>query len=156
MISDEGIEILKDNCRNIRDLAMLDLLYSTGIRVGELVNLNIGDVDFEERVCIVFGKGDKERRVYFYAETQKILGHSQIDTTMQYARPNQNSVRPLYVAYYMESDAGKSRLHSKNQSAVKAGLNFNSINTLRMMVLPIELQEVFIAFVAQTDKSKLI
>ena len=55
MISDEGIEILKDNCRNIRDLAMLDLLYSTGIRVGELANLNIGDVDFEERVCIVFG-----------------------------------------------------------------------------------------------------
>ena len=156
MISDEGIEILKDNCRNIRDLAMLDLLYSTGIRVGELANLNIGDVDFEERVCIVFGKGDKERRVYFDAETQKILGHSQIDTTMQYARPNQNSERPLYVAYYMESDAGKSRLQSKNQSAVKAGLNFNSINILRMMVLPIELQEVFIAFVAQTDKSKLI
>lgn len=70
-------------------------------------------------------------------------------------RLNQAYVRPLYVAYYMESDAGKEQFQSKNQSAVKAGLNFNSINTLRLIVPPVELQDAFIAFVAQTDKSKL-
>lgn len=165
-ISDEAIELLRDNCKCIRDLAMIDLLYSTGIRVGELVNLNIADINFEERECVVFGKGDKERRVYFDARTklhlkkylmerkdsnpalfvtldypysrikisgveiriralgnslelervhphkfrrtmatraidkgmpieqvQKILGHSQIDTTMRYALVNQNNVK---------------------------------------------------------------
>ena len=71
-------------------------------------------------------------------------------------RLDQSAVRPLYVAYYMESDAGKSQFLSKNQSAVKAGLNFNSINSLRLMVPPIELQDVFIAFVAQVDKSKFL
>ena len=70
-------------------------------------------------------------------------------------RLNQNAVRPLYVAYYMESEAGKSQFQSKNQNAVKAGLNFNSINSLRLMVPPIELQDRFISFVEQTDKSKL-
>lgn len=162
IISDEEIEKLRDNCKNIRDTAMIDLLYSTGIRVGELVKLNIEDIDFSERECVVFGKGDKERRVYFDAKSkihlknyiesrkdnnpalfvtlnapydrlkisgveirirelgrmlnlekvhphkfrrtmatraidkgmpieqvQKILGHSQIDTTMQYAIVNQ-------------------------------------------------------------------
>ena len=69
-ISDEAIERLRDNCKCIRDLAIIDLLYSTGIRVGELVNLNISDVDFEARECIVFGKGDKERRVYFDAKAK--------------------------------------------------------------------------------------
>lgn len=64
-ISDEAIERLRDNCKCARDLAMIDLLYSTGIRVGELVNLNISEIDFEARECVVFGKGDKERRVYF-------------------------------------------------------------------------------------------
>lgn len=166
VISDEAIEKLRDSCTCIRDLAMIDLLYSTGIRVGELVNLNIADVDFEARECVVFGKGDKERRVYFDAkaklhlqnylegrtdqnpalfvtldapydrlkisgvevrlrklgrslnltkiyphkfrrtmatraidkgmpieQVQKILGHSQIDTTMQYAIVNQTNVR---------------------------------------------------------------
>ncbi|MBR3342503.1 MAG: tyrosine-type recombinase/integrase [Clostridiales bacterium] len=165
-ISDEAIELLRDNCKCIRDLAMIDLLYSTGIRVGELVNLNIADINFVERECVVFGKGDKERRVYFDARTklhlnnylmerkdsnpalfvtldypysrlkisgveirirdlgnslelervhphkfrrtmatraidkgmpieqvQKILGHSQIDTTMRYALVNQNNVK---------------------------------------------------------------
>ena len=57
-ISDEGIEKLRDNCREIRDLAIIDLLYSTGIRVGELVNLNIDDIDLEGRECVVYGKGD--------------------------------------------------------------------------------------------------
>lgn len=70
VISDESIEIMRDGCGSIRDLAMIDLLYSTGIRVGELVNLDISDIDFEERECIVYGKGDKERRVYFDARTK--------------------------------------------------------------------------------------
>lgn len=70
IISDEAIEKLRDHCSCIRDLAMIDLLYSTGIRVGELVNLNISDVNFEARECIVFGKGDKERRVYFDAKAK--------------------------------------------------------------------------------------
>ncbi len=166
IISDEAIEQLRDHCECSRDLAIIDLLYSTGIRVGELVNLNISDIDFEERECIVFGKGDKERKVYFDAkakihlqqylnsrtdrnpalfvtldaphdrlkisgveirirklgrklnmlkvhphkfrrtmatraidkgmpieQVQKILGHSQIDTTMQYAIVNQANVK---------------------------------------------------------------
>jgi integrase/recombinase XerD len=165
-ISDEAIEQLRDSCACRRDLAMIDLLYSTGIRVGELVNLNIADVNFESRECVVFGKGDKERKVYFDAkaklhlqeyisertddnpalfvtldephtrlkisgveirlrnlgrklhlhkihphkfrrtmatraidkgmpieQVQKILGHSQIDTTMRYAIVNQNNVK---------------------------------------------------------------
>lgn len=169
VISDETIEKLRDGCRCSRDLAILDLLYSTGMRVGELVRLNISDVDFEERECIVFGKGDKQRRVYFDAkaklhlldylaernddnpalfvtldspharlkisgveirlrelgrsvgtervhphkfrrtmatraidkgmpieQVQKILGHSQIDTTMQYAIVNQNNVKTAH------------------------------------------------------------
>ena len=166
VINDEEIEKLRDNCSCTRDLAMIDLLYSTGMRVGELVNLNISDIDFENRECVVFGKGGKERRVYFDAkaklhlqsyiksrvdsnpalfvtldipfnrikisgveirlrdlgrsiiisrihphkfrrsmatraidkgmpieQVQKILGHSQIDTTMQYAMVNQSNVK---------------------------------------------------------------
>ncbi len=165
-ISDEAIETLRDSCTCLRDLAMIDLLYSTGIRVGELVKLNVADINFEERECVVFGKGNKERRVYFDAkaklhiikylesrtdnnpalfvtldspysrlkisgveirirelgrknnlgrihphkfrrtmatraidkgmpieQVQKILGHSQIDTTMEYAIVNQNNVK---------------------------------------------------------------
>lgn len=166
VISDEAIERLRDFCCESRDLAIIDLLYSTGMRVGELVNLNIEDIDLEKRECIVYGKGDKERRVYFDAkakvhlkqyiesrtdgqealfvslnapykrlkisgveirirelgrslslekihphkfrrtmatraidkgmpieQVQKILGHSQIDTTMQYAMVNQTNVK---------------------------------------------------------------
>ena len=169
IINDEAIEKLRDACTCMRDLAIIDLLYSTGIRVGELVNLNISDINFEERECIVFGKGDKERRVYFDAkaklhllaylktrhddnpalfvtlddpydrlkisgveirlrrlgrsqnmdkihphkfrrtmatraidkgmpveQVQKILGHSQIDTTMQYAIVNQTNVKTAH------------------------------------------------------------
>ena len=70
MISDESMEILRDNCTEPRDLAIIDLLASTGMRVGELVNLNIEDINFEERECVVFGKGDKERKVYFDAKTK--------------------------------------------------------------------------------------
>ena len=61
-IPDEKIEILRDNCNNLRDRAMIDFLFSTGIRVGELVRLNIDDIDFSERECVVYGKGDKERK----------------------------------------------------------------------------------------------
>ncbi len=166
IITDEEIEKLRDHCENKRDLAMIDLLYSTGIRVGELVNLKIPDIDFEARECVVFGKGGKERKVYFDAkaklhlqeyinsrkdknpslfvtldapydtlkisgveirmrrlgrrlnlpsihphkfrrtmatraidkgmpieQVQRILGHSQIDTTMQYAMVNQANVK---------------------------------------------------------------
>lgn len=166
VISDEEIEKMRDKCKNLRDLSIIDLLYSTGMRIGELVRLNIDDIDFEERECIVFGKGDKERRVYFDAKTkihlmgyinsrsddnpalfvtfdapcdrlkisgveirlrrlgrelginrvhphkfrrtmatraidkgmpveqvQKLLGHSQIDTTMRYAIVNQTNVK---------------------------------------------------------------
>lgn len=172
IISDEMIERLRDNCKCVRDLAMIDLLYSTGIRVGELVGLNISDINFEERECVVYGKGDKERKVYFDAkaklhlqnyiesrqddnpalfitldapydrlkisgveirvrelgrklqmdkihphkfrrtmatraidkgmpieQVQKILGHSQIDTTMQYAIVNQNNVKTSHRKY---------------------------------------------------------
>ncbi|MBM6959157.1 site-specific tyrosine recombinase/integron integrase [Lactobacillus gallinarum] len=172
VITDEDIERLRDGCDCLRDVAIIDLLYSTGIRVGELVRLNRADINFSERECVVFGKGDKERRVYFDAKSkihlinylksriddnpalfvsldkpynrlkisgveirlrqlgrklhldrvhphkfrrsmatraidkgmpieqvQKILGHSQIDTTMQYAIVNQNNVKAAHRKY---------------------------------------------------------
>lgn len=68
--SDEGLELLRDACEEIRDLAMVDLLASTGMRVGELVILNREDVNFHERECVVFGKGGSERVVYFDARTK--------------------------------------------------------------------------------------
>jgi len=70
VISDEDIERLRDSCEVMRDVAIIDLLYSTGMRVGELVNLDIEDINFEERECIVYGKGEKERRVYFDAKAK--------------------------------------------------------------------------------------
>ena len=172
IITDENMEKMRDACENIRDLAILDVLYSTGIRVGELVKLNITDIDLEQRECVVFGKGDKERRVYFDAkakvhlseylssrmdnnpalfvtldaphdrlqisgveirlrslgrklsldrihphkfrrtvatraidkgmpieQVQKMLGHSQIDTTMQYVIVNQNNVKASHQKF---------------------------------------------------------
>lgn len=69
-ISDEGLEAMRDVCENIRDQAMVDLLASTGMRVGELVRLNIEDIDFYERECVVLGKGNSERKVYFDARTK--------------------------------------------------------------------------------------
>ena len=68
--SDEFLEIMRDNAESIRDLAMIDLLASTGIRVGELVLINRVDVDFVNRECIVLGKGNKQRKVYFDARTK--------------------------------------------------------------------------------------
>lgn len=170
--SDEALEMMRDNCECLRDLAMIDLLASTGIRVGELVKLNIADIDFEGRECVVFGKGNKERPAYFDARTkihlknylesrsddnpalfvsllqphqrleisgveirlrnlgrklgipkvhphkfrrtlatraidkgmpieqvQQLLGHSKIDTTMQYAMVDQNNVKMSHRKY---------------------------------------------------------
>lgn len=164
--SDEALEQMRDHCDSLRDLAIIDLLASTGMRVGEMVRLNVEDIDFENRECVVFGKGDKERKVYFDARTkihlqnylasrddanpalfvtlhrpydrlqisgveirmrelgrrldmakvhphkfrrtlatmaidkgmpieqvQQLLGHSKIDTTMQYAMVNQSNVK---------------------------------------------------------------
>ncbi len=68
--SDEALEIMRDNCNEVRDLAIIDMLASTGMRVGEMVLLNRSDIDFNERECIVFGKGSKERVVYFDARTK--------------------------------------------------------------------------------------
>ena len=88
--------------------------------------------------------------------TKEIADHgANINQHLTCIRLNQKEVLPLYVAYYMESDAGKGQFQAKNQSAVKAGLNFNSINTLRLMVPPKEQQGLFINFVEQTDKSKM-
>ena len=170
--TDEALERMRDNCGNLRDLAIIDMLASTGMRVGELVGLNIADVDFENRECVVFGKGSKERPVYFDARTkihlrnyletrtdenpalfvsllkpnerlkisgveirlrnlgrmlgitkvhphkfrrtlatraidkgmpieqvQKLLGHSKIDTTMQYAMVDKNNVKISHRKY---------------------------------------------------------
>ena len=174
IISDEEIERLRDHCEVARDVAIIDMLYSTGMRVGELVHLDIRDINFDERECVVYGKGGKERKVYFDARTklhlqdyidsrmddnpalfvsldaphnrlkisgveirlrelgrrlnihnihphkfrrsmatraidkgmpieqvQKILGHSQIDTTMHYTIVNQNNVKAAHRRYSM-------------------------------------------------------
>ena len=68
--SDEDLEKMRDNCEGLRDLAMIDVLASTGMRVGEMVLLNRDDINFAERECVVFGKGDKERIVYFDARAK--------------------------------------------------------------------------------------
>lgn len=68
--SDEALESMRDNCEELRDLAMIDMLASTGMRVGELVLLNRMDINFNERECVVLGKGNKERMVYFDARTK--------------------------------------------------------------------------------------
>ena len=171
-LTDENLEKLRDTCSNVRDLAILELLISTGMRVGEITRLNISDMNFQERSCIVLGKGNSEREVYFsakskmyikkYLETrtddnealfvslikpynrlgisgieilirnlgkdaninkvhphkfrrtmatmaidkgmpieqvQKLLGHINIDTTMEYAMVNQNNVKNSHRKY---------------------------------------------------------
>lgn len=70
VLTDENLERLRDECENIRDLSLIELLISTGMRVGELVNLNVNSLNFEDRSCIVLGKGNKEREVYFDAKTK--------------------------------------------------------------------------------------
>ena len=88
--------------------------------------------------------------------TKEIADHgAYINQHLTRIRLNQEELEPLYVAYFMESPAGKEQFAAKNQSAVKAGLNFNSINTLRLLVPPRKVQEDFLNFVARTDKSKV-
>ena len=88
--SDEALELMRDNCTELRDLAMIDLLASTGMRVGEMVLLNREDIDFAERECVVLGKGDKERMVYFDARTKIHL--------QNYLRSRTDSNSALFVA----------------------------------------------------------
>ena len=68
--TDEALELMRDNCGTLRDLAIIDLLASSGMRVGEMVSLNRDDINFNERECVVFGKGSKQRLVYFDARTK--------------------------------------------------------------------------------------
>lgn len=72
-LTDENLEKLRDTCTNVRDLAILELLISTGMRVGELTRLNISDINFQERSCIVLGKGNSEREVYFSAKSKMYI-----------------------------------------------------------------------------------
>ena len=72
-LTDENLEKLRDTCSNVRDLAILELLISTGMRVGELTILNISDMNFQERSCIVLGKGNSEREVYFSAKSKMYI-----------------------------------------------------------------------------------
>ena len=95
-LSDEEIETLRDNCDNLRDLAILDLLVSTGMRVGELVSLNIADINFEERECVVFGKGESERVVYFDARTKLHL--------LEYLKSRTDNNCALFVSFRYPHD----------------------------------------------------
>lgn len=88
--TDENIEKMRDECTNIRNLTLIELLISTGIRVGELVNLNIKDLNFEDRSCIVQGKGNKQREVYFDARTKIHL--------MQYLNLRKDGNEALFVS----------------------------------------------------------
>ena len=72
-LTDENLEELRDTCSNVRDLAILELLISTGMRVGELTKLNISDMNFQERSCIVLGQGNSEREVYFSAKSKMYI-----------------------------------------------------------------------------------
>lgn len=79
--TDEELEKMRDSCTELRDLAIIDMLASTGMRIGEMVLLNRTDINFQERECVVFGKGDKERMVYFDART-KIHLQNYIDSRL--------------------------------------------------------------------------
>ena len=88
--SDEVIELLKQSTTNLRDLSIIELLISTGIRVGELVKLNISDIDFENKECIVVGKGNKQRKVYFDAKTKIHI--------IQYLKTRKDDNNALFVS----------------------------------------------------------
>lgn len=89
--------------------------------------------------------------------TKEIAEHgAYINQHLTCVRLKQDVLNPLYAAYFMESPAGKEQFESKNQSAVKAGLNFNSINSLRLIVPPLDEQNAFVDFIKQTDKSKAV
>lgn len=88
--------------------------------------------------------------------TKEIADHgAYINQHLTCIRLNREKLNPLYVAYYMESPAGKMQFNAKNQAGVKAGLNFNAINSLKIVVPPLEKQGLFVEFVSQTNKSKL-
>ena len=72
-LTDENLEKLRDTCSNVRDLAILELLISTGMRVGEFTKLNISDMNFQERSCIILDKGNIEREVYFSAKSKMYI-----------------------------------------------------------------------------------
>ncbi len=95
--SDEAVERLRDNCKTIRDLALIDMLASTGMRVGELVKLNRVDVDFVNRECVVLGKGSKERVVYFDARTKLHLQN----VTIHHKKFSKNRHYPLFKEIQM-------------------------------------------------------
>lgn len=88
--TEENIELMRQNCKNARDLAIIDMLYSTGMRVGELVRLNISDIDFENKECVVLGKGNKQRKVYFDAKTKIHL--------QQYLKSRKDTDPALFVS----------------------------------------------------------
>lgn len=88
--TEESIELMRQNCKNLRDLAIIDMLYSTGMRVGELVRLNVADIDFENKECIVLGKGNKQRKVYFDAKTKIHL--------QQYLKSRKDNGQALFVS----------------------------------------------------------
>ena len=88
--SDEALEMMRDECDGIRDLALIDLLASTGMRVGELVKLNKSDIDFQSRECVVLGKGNKQRKVYFDARTKLHL--------MKYIESRDDDNEALFVS----------------------------------------------------------
>lgn len=92
VLTDESIENLRDTCMHPRDLAMIDLLASTGMRVGELVKLNREDINFNERECIVFGKGNKQRIVYFNARAKIHL--------MEYLHSRNDANEALFVSIH--------------------------------------------------------
>ena len=94
--SEETVELIRQNVSNIRDLAIIDLLYSTGMRVGELVRLNSRDIDFENRECIVLGKGGKQRKVYFDAKTKLYV--------KQYLQSRTDSNEALFVSLMKPHD----------------------------------------------------
>ena len=99
--SDELMERLRNSCTNIRNLAIIDLLASSGIRISELVNLSIEDINFEEKSCVVFGKGKKMREVYFDGKAKL---HLQEDLN---SRSDSNSA--LFVSLYKPFEKLKSR-----------------------------------------------
>lgn len=88
--TDEELERMRDHCEELRDLAIIDMLASTGMRVGEMVRLNRADINFTERECVVFGKGDKERIVYFDARTKLHL--------LEYLDNRKDSNNALFVS----------------------------------------------------------
>ena len=88
--------------------------------------------------------------------TREIAEHgAYINQHLTCIRLDKTKLIPLYVAYFMESESGTPQFEAKNQTGVKAGLNFDSIKSLKLLVPPLALQQQFAAFVEQTDKSKL-